>query len=116
MVSVERVNKRDKSEKTQKTDGKLGYEKELEIEEPEKEGTEEHETTSDNGEPKDKLSIVEFEDPMYELSQSYELKPEYENMTVDQEQQKFKPCHQSRRLSTKNCLSYINIRQTSRKR
>ena len=76
MVSVERVNKRDKSEKTQKTDDELGYEKELEIEEPEKGGTEEHETTSDDGELKDELSIVEFEDPMYELSQSYELEPE----------------------------------------
>ena len=85
MVSVERVNKRDESEKTQKTGDELGYEKELEIEETEKEGTEEHETTSDDGEPKDKLSIVEFEDPMYELSQSYELELEYENMTVDQE-------------------------------
>ena len=85
MVSVERVNKRDESEKTQKTDEELGYEKELEIEEPEKEGTGEHEMTSDDGEPKDELSIVEFEDPMYELSQSYELEPEYENMTVDQE-------------------------------
>ena len=66
-------------------DDELGYEKELEIEEPEKEGTEEHETTSDDGEPEDKLSIVECEDPMYELSQSYELEPEYENMTVDQQ-------------------------------
>ena len=68
MVSVERVNKRDELEKTQKTDDELGYEKELEIGEPEKEGTEEHETTSDNGEPEDELSVVEFEDPMYELS------------------------------------------------
>ena len=85
MVSVEWVNKRDELEKTQKTDDKLGYEKELEIEEPEKGGTEGHETTSDNGEPEDELSIVEVEDPMYELSQSYELEPEYENMTVDQE-------------------------------
>ena len=85
MVSVERVNKRDESEKTQKTEDELGYEKELEIEEPEKECTEEHEMTSDDGEPEDELSIVEFEDPMYELPQSYELEPEYENMTVDQE-------------------------------
>ena len=85
MVSVERVNKRDESEKTRKTDDELGYEKELEIEEPEKGGTEEHEMTSDDGEPEDELSIVEFEDPMYELSQSYELELEYENMTVDQE-------------------------------
>ena len=85
MVSVEWVNKRDKSEKTQKTDDESGPEKELEIEEPEKEGTEEHEATSYDGEPEDELSIVEFEDPMYELSQSYELELEYKNMTVDQE-------------------------------
>ena len=85
MVSVERVNKRDESEKTQKMDDESGHEKELEIEEHEKEGTEEHEKTSDDEEPEDKLSIVEFKDPMYELSQMYELEPEYENMTVDQE-------------------------------
>ena len=117
MVSVERVNKRDKSEKTRKTDDELGYEKELEIEDPEKGGTEEHETTSDDGEPEDELSIVEFEDPMYELSQSCELEPEYENMTVDQEAaevQALLPVMQAqyRELS----LSYINIRQTLRKR
>ena len=29
--------------------------------------------------------IVEFEDPTYELSQSYELEPEYEDMTPEQE-------------------------------
>ena len=85
MVSVERVNKRDESEKTQKTEDESGHEKELEIEECEKEGTEEHEKTSDDEEPEEKPSIVEFEDPMYELSQMNELEPEYENMTVDQE-------------------------------
>ena len=85
MVSVEWVNKRDESEKTQKMDDELGHEKELEIEEHDKEGTEEHKKTSDDEEPEDELSIVEFEDPMYELSQTYELELEYENMTVDQE-------------------------------
>ena len=85
MVSVEQVNKRDESEKTQKMDDKSGHEKELEIEERQKEGTEEHEKTSDDKEPKDKPSIVEFEDPIYELSQTNELEPEYKNMTVDQE-------------------------------
>ena len=84
MVSVEQVNKGDKLEKTQKTDDELRYGKELEIEEYEKEDTEEYET-SDDEEPEDKLSIVEFEDPMYELSQMLELEPEYKNMTVDQE-------------------------------
>ena len=84
-MSVERVNKVDKSEKTQKTDDELRHGKELEIKECEKEDTEEYEKTSDDEEPDDELSIVEFEDPMYELSQTFELEPEYENMTVDQE-------------------------------
>ena len=30
-------------------------------------------------------TVVEFEDPVYELSQSYEMEPEYENMTMEQE-------------------------------
>ena len=29
--------------------------------------------------------MVEFEDPTYELSQSYEMEPEYEDMTPEQE-------------------------------
>ena len=85
MVSVERVNKGDESEKTQKTDDELRHGKELEIEEHEKEDTEEYEKTSDDEEPEDELSTVEFEDPMYELLQMFELEPEYENMTADQE-------------------------------
>ena len=72
-------------EKTQKTDDKLRHGKELEVEELEKEGTEECEKTSDNEESEDKHSIVEFKDPMYELSQMFELESEYKNMTVDQE-------------------------------
>ena len=28
---------------------------------------------------------MEFEDPVYELSQAYEMEPEYENMTAEQE-------------------------------
>ena len=83
MVSVERVKKGDESEKTQKTDDESGPEKELE--ECEEEGTKEHEMNSDDEEPEDEHSIVEFEDPMYELSQTFELEPEYKNMTVDQE-------------------------------
>ena len=85
MVSVEQVNKGDESDKTQKMDDKLRHGKELEVKEHEKEGTDECEKTSDDEEPEDKLSIVEFEDPMYELSQMFELEPEYENMTMDQE-------------------------------
>ena len=85
MVSVERVNEGDELEKTQKTDDELRHGKELEVEEHEKEGTQKCEKTSDNEELEDELSIVEFKDPMYELLQTFELEPEYENMTMDQE-------------------------------
>ena len=42
------------------------------------------EGTDDEG-PEDEHSIVEFEDPVYELSQAYEMEPEYESMTAEQE-------------------------------
>ena len=41
--------------------------------------------TTDDSEPEDEPSMVEFEDPVYELSQTYEMEFEYENMTVEQE-------------------------------
>ena len=44
----------------------------------------EDESTNDN-ELRDDPTIVEFEDLMYELSQSYEMEPKYKNMTVEQE-------------------------------
>ena len=40
---------------------------------------------TDDEEPEDESSIVEFEDPVYELSQAYEMEPEYKNMTAEQE-------------------------------
>ena len=43
------------------------------------------ERRADDEETKDESSIVEFEDPMYELSQAYEMEPEYESMTAEQE-------------------------------
>ena len=54
---------------------------------------EEHGKTTDKSEDEftnddelgDDPTIVEFEDLVYELSQSYEMEPEYENMTVEQE-------------------------------
>ena len=36
--------------------------------------------TTDEEEP-----LIDFEDPLFELSQSYEMEPEYENMTPEQE-------------------------------
>ena len=46
------------------------------IDKPEDESTE-------NGEPEDEPSVVEFEDPVYELSQTYEVESEYESMTLE---------------------------------
>ena len=43
------------------------------------------ERRTDDEETKDESSIVEFEDPVYELSQAYEMEPEYESMTAEQE-------------------------------
>ena len=44
----------------------------------------ENESTNDD-ELGDDPTVVEFEDPVYELSQSYEMEPEYKNMTAEQE-------------------------------
>ena len=40
---------------------------------------------ADDNEPEDEPSMVEFEDPVYELSQTYEMESKYESMTVEQE-------------------------------
>ena len=79
------IEQGDKSKKTQKTDDESEHEKESDIEEHEKVDTEAHERTTDDEETEDEPSIVEFEDPVYELSQAYEMEPEYENMTAEQE-------------------------------
>ena len=44
--------------------------------------TEVHEEGTDDEEPEDESSIVEFED---ELSQAYEMELKYESMTAEQE-------------------------------
>ena len=44
----------------------------------------ESESTNDD-EFGDEPSVVEFVDPVYELSQTYEMESEYENMTLEQE-------------------------------
>ena len=41
--------------------------------------------TTDDSEPEDEPSVVEFKDPVYELSQTYEMESKYESMTVEQE-------------------------------
>ena len=78
---------------TKKMDDESGWEKEEDVEEQEEvdvkecgKTTDEAEDESTNdGEPEDEPSVVEFEDPVYELSQTYEMESEYESMTVEQE-------------------------------
>ena len=84
-VTIEHIEQGDELKKTQKTDDKLEHEKELDIEECGEVDTETHEKTTDDEETKDEPSIVEFEDPVYELSQAHEMEPKYESMTAEQE-------------------------------
>ena len=84
-VTIEHIEQRDESMKTQKTDDESEHGKELDIEEREEVDMETRERTTDDEETEDEPSIVEFEDPVYELSQSHEMKPEYESMTAEQE-------------------------------
>ena len=83
-MTIEHIKKGDELTKTQKTDDESEHEKELDIEECEEVDTEAHERTTDE-ETEDEPSIVEFEDPVYELSQAHEMEPEYESMTAEQE-------------------------------
>ena len=80
--------------RTKKTDDELGQEKEIDVEEQgeidvEEQGKmtiEQEGESTDNDESEDEPSIVEFEDPVYELSQIYKMESEYENMTIEQEE------------------------------
>ena len=52
-----------------------------------------------NDETSEEEPIVDFEDPLYELSQSYEVESEYEDMTIEQEVAEVKmltPCEQAK--------------------
>ena len=79
------LNREMNRRKPKKMDDESEHEKELDIEECEKVDTETCERTTDDEETEDEPSIVEFEDPVYELSQSHEMEPEYESMTAEQE-------------------------------
>ena len=70
---------------TKKTDDESECEKELDTEEHEEVDTEAREERTDDEETKDEPSMVEFEDPVYKLSQAYEMEPKYESMTAEQE-------------------------------
>ena len=92
-VTIEHIDKRDKSMETKKTDDESRREKEVDVEEQEEVDVEKRRKTTDdpedestdNDEPEDEPSVVEFEDPVYELSQTYKMESEYESMTVEQE-------------------------------
>ena len=92
-ISIKRIDKGDKSMETKKTDDELGQGKEIDEEEQEEVETEEHGKTTDEpeGESTDDVELedkpfkLEFEDPVYELSQTYKIESEYESMTVEQE-------------------------------
>ena len=76
----------DESEKTRKTDDKSRPEEEVDIEEQEETIAEQDSgSTVDNDDFGDEPSVVEFENPIYELSQLYEMEPEYKDMTPEQE-------------------------------
>ena len=85
-VLVKHTSMCDELEKMRKADDESRQEEEVDIEEW-KETTAEHgsESTEGNDDLDDEPSVVEFEDPIYELSQLYELEPEYEDMTPEQE-------------------------------
>ena len=92
-VSIKHIDKGDESVGTKKMDDESGQEKEIDVEEQgeidvEEQGKmtiEQEGESTDDEEPEDEPSVVEFEDPVYELSQTYEMESEYENMTMEQE-------------------------------
>ena len=92
-VLIRHTGTGDESARTKKTDDELGQEEEIDVEEQEEIDVEEHGKTTieqesestDDDESGDEPSVVEFEDPVYELSQTYEMESEYENMTLEQE-------------------------------
>ena len=71
----------DKSARTKKMDDESGQEEKIDVEEQEEIDVEEHEKTTvkqesestNDDESGDEPSVVEFEDPVYELSQMYEM-------------------------------------------
>ena len=76
-VLIRCTNMGDKSARARKTDDKSDQEEEIDVEKHE-EVTVEQESGSikDNDDSGDEPSVVEFEDPIYELSQMYEMEPE----------------------------------------
>ena len=74
-MTIEHINQGDESVKTKKTDDESEREKELDPEGQEEVDTEAREERTEDEETEDEPSIVEFEDPVYESSQAYEMEP-----------------------------------------
>ena len=76
----------DESARTRKMHDESGQEEEINVEEQEETTVkQESGSTIDDDDSGDEPSVVQFEDPRYELSQTYEMEPEYEDMTPEQE-------------------------------
>ena len=58
--------------------------------------------STDDDEPEDEPSVVEFEDPVYELSQTYEMESEYGSMTMEQEATEVRALTPASKQSTEN--------------
>ena len=92
-ITIECVDKRDESMETKRTDDESGQEKEIDVEEQGEVDVEEHGKTTDETEDEStddielevEPSMIEFEDPVYKLTQTYKMESEYESMTVEQE-------------------------------
>ena len=85
-VLIRRTSMGDESARTRKTDDESGQEEEINVEEQEETtAKQESGSTIDDDESDDEPSVVGFEDPIYELSQMYEMEPEYKDMTSEQE-------------------------------
>ena len=68
-----------------KSDDESKQEEVVDVEKCEEVTIEHEESSEDDSDFDDEPAVVEFEDPVYELSQLYELEPEYGNMTPKQE-------------------------------
>ena len=75
----------DESARTRKTDDKSVQGEEINVEDQEETTVEQESGSTKDDDPGDEPSVVEFEAPIYELSQMYEMEPEYEDMTPEQE-------------------------------
>ena len=97
-IMIECINKGDESMKAKKMDDESGQEKERDVEEQAEVDDKECGKTTDKSEDEstnddelgDDPTVVEFEDPVYELSQSYEMEPKYENMTMERRRLRFR--------------------------